>query len=355
MIRRALLSLFSIAACACAVPAPPDASATDAAASMPDRDEPSARGANEADASATDGDAASADAALEGERACEFVLAARSHLRPIATGRSIGPMLESATRVRYLAARTIERNGAVLTRVRTREPVEREGYLFIERETLARCQRTLAPADPSVLEQATVVIDGHAEQWRVRAARAAHRECMGAIEDEGCGCWSHRGAWASDEREQFVLERVRDGAVLERVPLRTHRMGAHFSDDRSLRSASLARLAHASLLDVADYDHDGVAAEFVITGDSIACGRERATLYGVGRDGHLRAIEPRNDGALTEDALEAVRASATGITVTWECGANLADTRELLRWSSGADGLVMRTSRAPCPDNEPFE
>lgn len=289
------------------------------------------------------------------EHACEFVLAARSHLRPIATGRSIGPIVERDTHLRYLAARAIERNGAVLTRVRTVEPAEREGYVFIERETLARCQRSRAPSDPSTLDEATVSIRGREEQWRVRAVGAVRRECMGAIEDEGCGCWSHRGAWASDDREPFVLERSRDGVVFERVALRTHRLGAHFAGEGSLRGANLARTAHASLLDVADYDHDGVAAEFVVVGDAIACGRERATLYGVAPDGHLRAIEPRNDGSLTEDALESVRAAASGITVTWECGANLADTRELLRWSTGAEGLELRTVHARCPDNEPFE
>lgn len=354
MLRHALLALLSLAANACAPPSQPDAATTDAALSTRDRADANGPQAPLSDASAAHVAAdSSADRPLVDE--CEFVLAARSHLRPIATARSIGPIVESATRVRYVAARSIERNGAVLTRVRTREPVEREGYLFIERETLARCQRAIAPSDTTVLDEATVTIDGHAEQWRVRAARAVHRECMGAIDEEGCGCWSHRGAWASEEDESFVLERARGGAIIERVPLQTHRMGGYFADDRSLRGASLARLAHASLLDVADYDHDGVAAEFVLAGDSIACGRERATLYAVGRDGHLRAVTPRNDGPLTEDALEAVRASAAGVTVTWECGAHLADTRELLRWSSGASGLEMSVVRTRCPEGEPFE
>ena len=352
MLRLAVCTLLSLAVRACAAPSQPDA-----AHFTQDRQDANGQDAPVSDASATppltDSGPSSADAAIASE--CEFVLAARSHLRPIATARSIGPVLESGARVRYLAARAIERNGAVLTRVRTSEAVEREGYLFIERETLARCQRVRAPTDPSVLDEVTVTIDGHAEQWRVRAARAVHRECLGAIEEEGCGCWSHRGAWASDEREAFVIERVRGGAVLERAPLQTHRMGSYFADDRSLRGANLARLAHASLLDVADYDHDGIAAEVVILGDSVACGRERATLYGVGRDGRLRAITPRNDGSLTEDALEAVRASAAGITVTWECGDHLADTRELLRWSSGGDGLTMSVAHARCPDSEPFE
>jgi hypothetical protein len=179
---------------------------------------------------------------------------------------------------------------------------------------------------PEIWEQKRVVIDGVAETWTLRWKDTPMFN--GCDSGMGCACMGLEWGLVGD----LELVRERPGAPTERLDLAEVRLGrgvhrpgplgalvseepAHSAqiagfvrtraDDgaydraghelrpRETRMTEIVKRRHVEIMKLRDYDHDGLAAEFVFSVGYLACGQNPSVLVGVSRDDmHLHVFDP---------------------------------------------------------------
>jgi hypothetical protein len=235
-----------------------------------------------------------------------------------------------------------------------------------------------------VREQRTVMINGAREVWRLEWAAAPISVC-GPEEVEtalACPC----SGFAYGEAGQLTLVRLRHGAAAERLELTSF-----FRPDAVPVKGSLAVLQrwrpipatadnedddwhHASDLDFlqrvhargattlmqfADYNHDGAASEFLLQIGTRPCGRHLAVLVGVSRFNqrlHVFASAETPDVPLElgPRVWEAVRRSAGPVRVVeWPCADHASEVESTVTISARHGIFHVQRADQPCPKTGP--
>jgi len=171
------------------------------------------------------------------------------------------------------------------------------------------------------------------------------------------------------------LARLRNGREIDRLPLTplfadsdnlpTNRSGAILQrwepqENDSPDSAGLAERVTlrplVKAMKLADYDHDGAAAEFFLQTDAEPCGKRMGMVVGLSR-GNRRlhafgsAEKPEAPLVLLREAWEALRDSDGTEITTWACGDHGADIESTTRLSTSADGIHIVDREYQCTGN----
>ncbi|MGD0523768.1 MAG: hypothetical protein ABSE49_01420 [Polyangiaceae bacterium] len=154
-----------------------------------------------------------------------------------------------------------------------------------------------ASADPfaalstgaQVREEATVVVDGVPEKWRLEWAQPPALDCVDAAAFATCPC----AAFAFGEKGELDLVRTRAGAPEERLHLaplfaggvaRLRRWPVTKADTgKSPDVASLVMRPIEPVMKLVDSDHDGRATEMVLPTSSEPCGHSASVVVGISR------------------------------------------------------------------------
>ncbi len=230
------------------------------------------------------------------------------------------------------------------------------------------------PAGPVVREERTVHLDGHAELWRLEWRERPAPVCFPP--DPGwftCPCIG----FEYGESGELDLVRLREGREIERLPLtplfedqvdgktgailRRHETRDGDLDDvedpdleARVRARPLARI-----MELADYDRDGQATEFLLQVAADPCGKRLHVAVGVSRgDPHLHVFRslahPERPLILRLDHWQALRDHAGPVRqVDWQCGDHAADTETELELRAGPHGISVREREYDCtPDDK---
>lgn len=232
-----------------------------------------------------------------------------------------------------------------------------------------------AQAREVVREQQNFMIAGVKEVWRLvwRGAPSESGGC-GSEHAEGamtCPCEGFAYAQVGD----LVLERQRHGARPERMPLSPlfaesdmlentkgpavilTRWPARLSDiDDRPTSATIHARPPVRIMLLRDYNHDGIAGEFLLEVNAGPCGHRALVAVGITRDNpHLHALttveHPAHPLALSPSQWKALaRNPRPGTLIDVSCGDHGADeqTAIALRAEHGRIHAIPITS--PCPD-----
>lgn len=230
------------------------------------------------------------------------------------------------------------------------------------------------PSAVVVREERTVVVAGAKEQWRLewRAAPAPVCGPEGDPMDEWalCPC----AGFEFGEAGELDLVRTRPGAPEERLPLtplfadgETPGPGAVLprwpllkgdeeAAERAGFAAAVKKRPVSSILKVADYDHDGMATEFVLQVSSGPCGHRPSILVGFdSRTKRLRAFasveDPKSPFVLERPSdWEKVRQAPGRISlVQYGCGDHGTEVEETVTVWTDARGLHARRGTKACP------
>jgi len=202
-----------------------------------------------------------------------------------------------------------------------------------------------APAKEFVREQSSFNVNGSKEVWRLiwRAAPNESNSCGPVDPDMAMTCPCSGAAYA--QVGDLILERKHPGAPSERMPLTplfarsdmvssergTVAMLPHWPthlrdiDSNPLPAAIRGRRA-VTIMRLRDYNHDGIAGEFLVQVDTLPCGKHVLVAVGTTRDNaHLHVLtsaeHPERPLALYQwqwDAL--IHSSHPGKVMDWPCG-----------------------------------
>ncbi|MFO0608878.1 MAG: hypothetical protein U0324_37275 [Polyangiales bacterium] len=299
---------------------------------------------------------------------CELRAPVDLRLRRTLYDRNPTTVVPAGTALELLAVKdwtrgTLERLG-VLSRVRVRT-TGAEGYVFLDAQAVRRCQDHRAPS-PDVRESRTVIVDGVAEEWRVRFVTPPGENPP--IPEDEWNCIV--GFYNRFDRGDAVLERLRDGVVIDRFDnpcgpsgvndscaprlLIPRHVTPYVPGRRTLPAATTDRHPWTTWLDLADYNHDGQATELAAYVGHLACGVEVSAVIGITRERPRLHVLRWADGAamtLAVDATwwDAVRASPRGEQVTIGCGNHGYDGEQRVRWGPAARGLWWRVIEREMP------
>lgn len=233
-----------------------------------------------------------------------------------------------------------------------------------------------AAQDNSVVrEQRSFTVEGSKEVWRLvwRDTPRDSKFCGPAEPDIAMTCPCDGVAYA--QVGDLILERERQGSQTERMPLTPlfagsdmlfndkgavamlPRWPARLSDieDEPTPAAIRARPA-VPIMRLRDYNHDGIAGEFLLQVDTLPCGKHVLVAIGITRDNpHVHALtsaeHPERPLALYQWQWDALaRNSRPGEVMDWPCGDHGADeeTTMVLRADHGRVHATRITST--CPD-----
>jgi len=235
----------------------------------------------------------------------------------------------------------------------------------------------LAPAhgQPVVREQRNVTIDGVKEVWRLiwRDAPSGKNGCGLTHVDTATTCPCSGAAFA--EVGDLVLERDRPGKSPEVMPLAPLFEG---SDMLANEEGSVAMLVRwpARLRDIdhppapaairarravpimrlRDYNHDGIAGEFLLQIDTLPCGKHVLVAIGTTRDNpHLHALtsaeHPERPLALLQWQWDALaRSPSPGEVMDWPCDDHGAEEQSSMLLRTDRGGIHATRTTFTCPD-----
>jgi len=234
--------------------------------------------------------------------------------------------------------------------------------------------------EPAIREERRVVVGGQLEVWRLEWTTPPRSVC----EPEGNDWWTCPcSGFAFGESGKLDLVRLRQGREVERLPLAPLFEGgevpaaaagnavlrrwevrkgdwnyAHMEDGRSSAVPGVRSRPVALAMDLADYDHDGQANEFLLQTSSSPCGHRYGVVVGVSRQSpHLHAFSTaaQPDKPLLMDlrAWEALLHSA-GPTrvVVWPCGDHAADTETEFEVSATSGAIRVTSREFQCDAND---
>ena len=231
----------------------------------------------------------------------------------------------------------------------------------------------------TVREQRQVVVAGVDEIWQLVWDRPPVDRCglenlPGAIT---CPC----SGWAYGQSGKASLVRRRNGRELERMALGPlFRIEDLDGPDLPKGDAILQRWPQQALdtervhvgvtlardikrrpapdiMQMADYDRDGAATEFLLQVATLPCGKRQFIAVGVtGRNSRLlgltTAAHPEAPLVMPEPAWQALARAAGPTTVpTWECGDHASERRTELVVSATNGQIRVRNRSFSCPDN----
>ena len=230
-----------------------------------------------------------------------------------------------------------------------------------------------APAREEVREQRSFVVDGSKEVWRLiwRGTPDDGSDCGPADPDMAMTCPCSGVAYA--QAGDLVLERERPGAPSERMPLTPlfagsdmlgptamlPRWPAHLRDidDHPTPAAIRARPA-VPIMRLRDYNHDGIAGEFLLQIDTLPCGKRMMVAVGITRDNpHLHAMtsaeHPERSLVLNRSQWEALaRSPRAGKVMDVPCGDHGAEEESVMELSADRGRIHATRITSTCPDTE---
>lgn len=230
-----------------------------------------------------------------------------------------------------------------------------------------------------VREAKAVAIDGRAEEWRLVWQDKPSPVCWQEAEIDlavTCPC----AGIAYGEYGHLTLERRQAGKVVDSlalgslygefdapggipagmIPLRRK----PFDDSRDSRMAFaspdelLAEIADrpdAPVMQLADYDHDGVAAEFLLNVGTLPCGKLQFVAVGVSRaNPRLHAFgsadHPNRPLVMPKHAWDALlEDGARQRVVTWECDDHMSESHTELELSAANGRISAKGLSFACP------
>lgn len=226
-----------------------------------------------------------------------------------------------------------------------------------------------------VREQRSFTIQGAKEVWRLiwRDAPRDSKFCGPADPSVAMTCPCDGVAYA--QVGDLILERQRPGAPAERLALTPlfagsdmvfgenrpvamlARWPARLRDiDRETTPAAIRRRRPVPIMHLRDYNHDGIAGEFLLQTDTLPCGKHVLVAVGITRDNpHLHVLtsaeHPERPLALYQWQWDALaRNSHPGKVLDWPCGDHAAqeETTMVLRTDHGR--IHATRIRSTCPD-----
>jgi hypothetical protein len=241
--------------------------------------------------------------------------------------------------------------------------------------TLIATPLLAAPVDEVVREQRSFMINGAPETWRLiwRGTPSDSNSCGPANPAMALTCPCSGVAYA--QTGDLALERARPGAPPERMALTPlfagsdmlfdakgtvamlPRWRAQLSDiDNSPTPAAIAARPPVPIMRLRDYNHDGIAGEFLLQINTLPCGKHLMVAVGITRDNpRLHALttaeHPERALALYPWQWQALARNPGPATIMdWPCGDHAADeeTTMLLRTDHGRIHATRITST--CPD-----
>ena len=237
---------------------------------------------------------------------------------------------------------------------------------------------TTAPATTYLREQRSVRIGGATEQWQLVWDGKPRPVC--GVEDVEMAITCPCTGFAYGEMGKLFLVRKRGGKELDRLPLgplfdelpADHSAGlaamqwrpmAEHDFDRAADGSSAAFRAEVArrpgqrVMDLRDYDHDGVASEFLVQVSAGPCGHTAFVAVGISKANpklHALGSAAHPDGVLVMAgaAWQALLGSGAPRRVThWGCGDHGADRREELELSARAGTIKVVTRSYSCPED----
>jgi hypothetical protein len=207
--------------------------------------------------------------------------------------------------------------------------------------------------DPLLREQVELQVDGQTERWQLRWRSPPELACEGG--DSSCPCHgfevAERGELdlvrirASGEREVLPLTPLfEDGALLRRWLPAEDDLGLH-PDELRVR---LARRPIVPALRLADYDHDGRAAEFVLQVAAFGCGIRQAVLVGLQRDGRLGVYGGETPILREPETWAGLLSAPTSERLESPCGDHGSDVEVTARLRATPGGLQDEVVVRPC-------
>lgn len=223
-----------------------------------------------------------------------------------------------------------------------------------------------------VREERKIVIDGVEETWRLVWTARPTPYCVVGDTSFTCPC----DGFAYGEAGPMELVRLRKGVAAERIAL-APLFSDHFGRDNSVavvprwppsretdtdeaflkrgqREVVMRRPA-VSILNFADYDHDGRATEFYLQTSSIACGWQFGVVIGVSRANprlHVFTTADNQDSPLRlrYPLWENIRKAAGPFETTeWTCGDHGEETQSRLSLSWTPQGITGTRRTYTCP------
>ena len=226
-----------------------------------------------------------------------------------------------------------------------------------------------------VREQRSFTIEGSREVWRLiwRDTPRDSKYCGPADPDMAMTCPCDGAAYA--QVGDLVLERKRSGATPERMPLALlftgsdmmfndkgrvamlQRWPAHLRDIESIPTrASIRRRPAVQIMRLRDYNHDGIAGEFLLQVDTLPCGKHVMVAVGITRDNpHLHVLtsaeHPERRLALFQWQWDALARNARpGKVMDWPCGDHGADEETTVLLRAGRGRIHATRITSTCPD-----
>lgn len=232
-----------------------------------------------------------------------------------------------------------------------------------------------APTKEVVREQRSVTIGGHKEVWRLiwRGAPRDAASCGPTDPSMAMTCPCSGAAYA--EVGDLVLERQRPGMPRERLPLTPLFAGSELLFDEKGAVAMLQRWptrlrdmdektpiatirarAPVPILRLRDYNHDGVAGEFLLQIDTLPCGKHVMVAIGTTRDNpRLHALtsaeHPERPLQLYRWQWDALaRNPRPGEVMDWPCADHGADTETKVSLRTERGSIHATRITSTCPD-----
>ena len=211
-----------------------------------------------------------------------------------------------------------------------------------------------------VRETREVTVDGATELWRLEWTSLPMPECMGNVFFT-CPC----AGFAFGDKGDLDLVRVRAGAAADRLHLgplfeghearlrRWTPTAAEVTTGSAPAFATLTARAPATIMLLADYDHDGRATEFVLQVDAGPCGHTPSVVVGISKSNpslHVFGTREKPREPLTLDRPEfwqRVERAPSVDLVQVGCGDHGSMQESSVRVTADGD-LHARESLRPC-------
>jgi hypothetical protein len=226
--------------------------------------------------------------------------------------------------------------------------------------------RSVAYPKPLVREEQTVVVNGVTETWQLQWTVPPKPYCEPSDVSLTCPCIG----FAYGEIGDLYLVRIRNGSEIDRLhltPFFKEEKGAaiqrwppdmdHDFDlaKRDDFDALVRKRTTVQVMQLADYDHDGMATKFYLQTEADPCGKSAGVLVGLSKaNPQLHAVgttsHPGDPLVLFQWEWDALRNSLHSVTVTdWECHDHAAETRTevYLYWSGDTVDGVRREYTCP--------
>jgi len=235
-------------------------------------------------------------------------------------------------------------------------------------------------AAPLIREEQHVLVDGRPEVWRLEWTTPPQPVCDPDNTDWfTCPC----SGFAFGERGKLDLVRLRQGREVERLPLAPlfegseppadsgdavlQRWDVRESDmdhidwkhpDRPSVVPGVRSRTQTKAMDLADYDHDGQATEFLLQTNSTPCGHRYGVVVGVSRQiprlhAFGTAAHPKEPLVMDVRAWRALlHSQAPTRVVVWACGDHAADTETEMEVGATSGSIHVTSREYQCDDHD---